>query len=66
VGAIAAGNTVLLKPSEISSATSALMAELAPQYMDKEVFQIVNGGIPTTTKASVSFMKAAELTNLCP
>jgi len=42
------------------------MAELAPQYMDKEVFQIVNGGIPTTTKASVSFMKAAELTNLCP
>jgi hypothetical protein len=29
------------------------MAELAPQYMDKEVFQIVNGGIPESTKVSV-------------
>jgi len=49
-GAIAAGNTVVLKPSELSSAVSALMAELIPQYMDKDVFQVVNGAIPETTK----------------
>ena len=31
VGAIAAGNTVVLKPSEVAPASSALMAELVPQ-----------------------------------
>ena len=31
VGAIAAGNTVVLKPSEVAPASSALMAELVPR-----------------------------------
>jgi hypothetical protein len=29
------------------------MAELIPQYIDKDVLQIVNGAIPETTKVSL-------------
>ena len=35
IGAIAAGNTVLLKPSEISVATSNLLAIHLPKYLDQ-------------------------------
>lgn len=35
LGAIAAGNCAILKPSEISSASSELLANLIPQYLDK-------------------------------
>uniref|UniRef100_A0A8D0GVJ8 Aldehyde dehydrogenase 3 family member B2 n=1 Tax=Sphenodon punctatus TaxID=8508 RepID=A0A8D0GVJ8_SPHPU len=36
VGAIAAGNCVIVKPSEISSCTEKLLAELLPTYLDQE------------------------------
>lgn len=49
-GAIAAGNTVLLKPSELSSAVSQLTAELLPKYVDSDVARVVNGEIPQTTR----------------
>ncbi|XP_068945706.1 aldehyde dehydrogenase, dimeric NADP-preferring-like [Petaurus breviceps papuanus] len=35
VGAIAAGNAVVLKPSEVSEQTAILLAKLFPQYLDK-------------------------------
>jgi aldehyde dehydrogenase (NAD+) len=43
VGAIAAGNTVLLKPSEIAPASAALMAELIPRYLDGDAVAVVEG-----------------------
>jgi aldehyde dehydrogenase (NAD+) len=43
VGAIAAGNTVVLKPSEIASASSRLMAELVSQYLDPDAIAVVEG-----------------------
>ncbi|WP_313862779.1 aldehyde dehydrogenase family protein [Mycobacterium sp.] len=43
VGAIAAGNTVLLKPSEIAPASSRLMAELVPRYLDNDAIAVVEG-----------------------
>ncbi len=43
VGAIAAGNTVVLKPSEIAAASSRLMAELVPRYLDTEAIVVVEG-----------------------
>ena len=43
VGALAAGNTVLLKPSEVSPASSAVMAELVPKYLDPEAVAVVEG-----------------------
>jgi aldehyde dehydrogenase (NAD+) len=48
-GAIAAGNAVVLKPSEVSSATSALLARLVPHYLDTDAVAIVEGGVPETT-----------------
>src|SRR5699024_9298174 len=35
IGAIAAGNSALIKPSELSPATSAALAELIPRYLDR-------------------------------
>jgi aldehyde dehydrogenase (NAD+) len=43
VGAIAAGNTVVLKPSEICPASSALMAELVPRYLDNDAIAVIEG-----------------------
>ncbi|CAH8566049.1 unnamed protein product [Schistosoma turkestanicum] len=43
VGAIAAGNSVLLKPSEMSPACSQLIAQLIPQYLDKRICQVICG-----------------------
>lgn len=34
VGAIAAGNCVIIKPSEVSAATSKLISILVPNYLD--------------------------------
>ncbi|GAO51540.1 aldehyde dehydrogenase [Saitoella complicata NRRL Y-17804] len=50
VGALAAGNCVVLKPSELSPHTAQLLAELFPKYMDQSCYRIVNGAIPETTK----------------
>ncbi|MDG9724535.1 aldehyde dehydrogenase family protein [Streptomyces sp. DH41] len=49
VGALAAGNTVVAKPSELAPATSAALARLLPQYLDTEAVAVVEGGIPETT-----------------
>jgi aldehyde dehydrogenase (NAD+) len=43
VGAIAAGNTVVLKPSEVAPASSALMARLVPQYLDSAAIAVIEG-----------------------
>lgn len=48
--ALAAGNTVLAKPSELAPATSALLAELIPQYLDSGAVAVVEGG-PDVAKA---------------
>jgi hypothetical protein len=51
-GAIAAGNACALKPSELTPAFSALLAELLPKYLDPELYTVINGAIPETTKVS--------------
>ncbi|XP_037022245.2 aldehyde dehydrogenase, dimeric NADP-preferring isoform X2 [Artibeus jamaicensis] len=50
VGAIAAGNVVVLKPSEVSENTARLLATIIPQYLDKDLFPVINGGVPETTE----------------
>lgn len=37
VGAIAAGNCAIIKPSEVASNTEQLFAKLLPQYLDKVI-----------------------------
>jgi coniferyl-aldehyde dehydrogenase len=41
---IAAGNRVMLKPSELTPVTAALMAKLANQYFDETELAVVQGG----------------------
>ncbi len=45
VGAIAAGNVAVVKPSEMAPATSAALARLAPEYLDPEAFVLVEGAV---------------------
>ncbi|GGV87561.1 aldehyde dehydrogenase family protein [Streptomyces massasporeus] len=49
VGALAAGNAVVAKPSELSPATSATLARLLPAYLDTDAVAVVEGGVPETT-----------------
>jgi aldehyde dehydrogenase (NAD+) len=48
--AIAAGNAVVGKPSELAPATSAALAQLIPEYLDNEAVAVVEGGVPETTQ----------------
>jgi len=50
IGALAAGNCALLKPSELSPNTSDLLFELIPKYFEKTYVSIVGGGVPETTE----------------
>jgi aldehyde dehydrogenase (NAD+) len=49
IGALAAGNCAVVKPSEVAPATSALLAEALPQYVDPDCVSIVEGGVAETT-----------------
>jgi aldehyde dehydrogenase (NAD+) len=48
VGALAAGNCVVLKPSEHAPASSAAMAELIPRYLDHDAITVVEGAAAVT------------------
>ncbi len=50
IGALAAGNTVLAKPSELAPASSAVLATMVPQYLDSSAVRIVAGGKEETTE----------------
>jgi aldehyde dehydrogenase (NAD+) len=47
--ALAAGNCVVAKPSELAPACSAALARLLPQYLDTDAVAVVEGGVPETT-----------------
>ncbi|KAJ3350168.1 Aldehyde dehydrogenase [Kappamyces sp. JEL0680] len=49
VGAIAGGNTVVIKPSEIAPATAQCLATIIPKYLDPRVVKVINGGVPEST-----------------
>jgi aldehyde dehydrogenase (NAD+) len=49
VACIAAGNAAVIKPSMMAPATSALLAEMLPRYLDKKAFQVVEGDVPEAT-----------------
>lgn len=48
IGALAAGNTVVLKPSELTPATSKVIAEIIQKVFPKEYVSVVEGGIPVS------------------
>ncbi|MFE9369966.1 aldehyde dehydrogenase family protein [Streptomyces sp. NPDC006711] len=49
LGALASGNAVVVKPSELAPATSAAIARLLPRYLDTSAVAVVEGAIPETT-----------------
>jgi len=49
VGAIAAGCTAVVKPSESSPATAAVMKRIIETSLDREAFAVVNGAVPETS-----------------
>ncbi|MHB9848581.1 aldehyde dehydrogenase family protein [Streptomyces krungchingensis] len=49
LGALAAGNAVVAKPSELAPATSAALARLLPRHLDTDAVAVVEGGVPETT-----------------
>ncbi|MFC4243085.1 aldehyde dehydrogenase family protein [Gryllotalpicola reticulitermitis] len=49
IGALAAGNSVLLKPSELAPATAEVLGRLIPRYLDRRAVAVVQGGVPETT-----------------
>ena len=47
--ALSAGNCVLLKPSELSAATSALLCQLLPRFVDPQAVACIEGGVDEMT-----------------
>ena len=50
ISAIAAGNTVVIKPSEIPNNTSKILAELINSNFDSNHLTVIEGGVETTTE----------------
>uniref|UniRef100_M0ZW06 Aldehyde dehydrogenase family 3 member F1 n=1 Tax=Solanum tuberosum TaxID=4113 RepID=M0ZW06_SOLTU len=44
IGAISAGNTIVLKPSELAPKCSSVLANTIPRYLDPEAIKVVEGG----------------------
>jgi len=50
IGAVAAGNTVVLKPSELTPNTSALLSKIIKNIFPQEFVTVVEGGVDTSTQ----------------
>lgn len=50
VGAIAAGNAAILKPSELAPATAKMLYELLPKYLNQDCYHVVLGDAEETSK----------------
>lgn len=50
IGALAAGNAAVVKPSELAPAVSRLLALLVPDYLDRRAIAVVEGGVAETTE----------------
>ncbi|WP_366185769.1 aldehyde dehydrogenase [Flavobacterium ovatum] len=50
ITAIAAGNTVMIKPSELPSRTAAVMAKIINENFPAHFLHVVEGGVETTTE----------------
>ena len=50
IGAMCAGNTAVVKPSEISPATSKVIADMVADQFDPAYITCIEGGVPETTE----------------
>ena len=49
IGALAAGNAAVIKPSELSARVSRTIATLVARHLDPDAVAVVEGGVPETT-----------------
>jgi aldehyde dehydrogenase (NAD+) len=49
VAAISAGNAAVIKPSDLAPTTSEVIARLIPEYLDRNAFSVVLGGVQEST-----------------
>jgi acyl-CoA reductase-like NAD-dependent aldehyde dehydrogenase len=49
IAAISGGNAAVIKPSDVGPATADVIARFLPEYLDREAFSVVLGGVPETT-----------------
>ena len=54
VSAIAAGNAVLLKPSEMAAHSALAMKNLFQRYLDQNAYQCVNGAVQVAIRTTSS------------
>jgi aldehyde dehydrogenase (NAD+) len=54
VAAVAAGNCVVIKPSELAPSTSTLLSRLIPRYLDADAIRVVEGNAETTQRLIAS------------
>ncbi len=50
IGAIAAGNTAIVKPSEVAPNVAAVVQHIIETSLDRSCYAVVQGGIPETTR----------------
>lgn len=48
IGAIAAGNCVIIKPSELASHSAAAVGRMIANYLDNDCIRVVQGAVPQT------------------
>jgi aldehyde dehydrogenase (NAD+) len=49
IGVLGAGNCAVIKPSELAPASSHLVAQLIPRYLDPDAVAVIEGAATTTT-----------------
>lgn len=50
VGALAAGNAVVIKPGELAPATADVIKKYVTKYLDQSLVRVILGGVPETTE----------------
>lgn len=50
IGAISAGNCAILKPSELTPRTSAVLARYVGEYLDQDAISVIEGGADVATE----------------
>jgi aldehyde dehydrogenase (NAD+) len=49
IAAISGGNAAVIKPSDVGPATADVIVRFLPEYLDRDAFSVVLGGVPETT-----------------
>ena len=49
IAAISGGNAAVIKPSDVGPATADVIARFLPEYLDRDAFSVVLGGVTETT-----------------